>query len=240
MFKIGICLFVIYITHTYAQYPQRVQIPGAVLVQPAPRQQSQSQFTSGFQPIPARVRSRPIIPNAIPIAVPVREVRPVIEEPEDNEQPNLKSRFDEEVARYGLGAFQSNVPQQIDDEPRPERPLPVLREDIRDSPRPIPVFRPETPRPVIRQELKQEQLFSRPPASRQEYHQEEQAPVRRPQQEQVFSRPPALRQEYHQEEQAPVRRPQPAPRPAPQPAPVRSQPARAPTRPAPQYLHDED
>jgi hypothetical protein len=158
---------------TRAQLPPRLNIPGAVLVaqaRPAPFRQ---QRVHGDSP-PPRLR-RPI-PHAAPAPV-----RPVIEEPEESPStPNSNNNFDDEVTKLGISALQSAVRQAAnpEEEPnrpvqfRPERPIPVLRQDVREngspSPRPAPVLRQDhrenIPRPLVRQEPREDlpQLVRQP------------------------------------------------------------------------------
>lgn len=134
---------------SYAQLPPRLNIPGAVLLnqgRPIPYRQQQKILLQEPQPV---LRVRKPIP-----------VRPVIEENED--PPAGSGTFEDEVSRLGLSALQSAV-RQAEEEPttrsaqiqfRPERPIPVLREDIREnypSPRPI-----QTARPILRQPTHEE------------------------------------------------------------------------------------
>lgn len=178
-----------------SQVPQRLQIPGAVLLQqPRPRVRLQRPSPDSF-PLP---RARKPIPNAIPAPLPIREsVRPVVEE----ELPEENSAFDNEVAKLGFPASQSEEEEtEIPSKPvpfRPERPLPVLRSDIRESqpkPRPIPIAnaRPlpiQNARPAPIQNARP---ISRPaPVLRQELP-EEPAPIRRPPQQQVSKHVPLV------------------------------------------------
>lgn len=228
-----------------AQIPQRLQIPGAVLLQsqeplarpvvyrPQTRvQQSllETPRTRYFTNSSPRVRSRPPALQAPANTIPIR---PVVEEQEEDypPQPVRTSFLDDEVARLGLNALQSAVQQadEEDERPLPVRPIPILRQDIREQPqlrpisrqqqteitRPAPILRP-IERPVIRQELKQEQLYQTRPAPIQRQQEVERdeplpVPVRRPQQQ----------VRVQQQQQQPIRQQQthvraPAPRPAPQ------------------------
>ncbi|KAF2900329.1 hypothetical protein ILUMI_05864, partial [Ignelater luminosus] len=103
-----------------AQLPPRLNIPGAVLLQPSrpgPRPQRPHHGPSDA-PVP---RLRKPIPNALPISIPIRE------EAEEDDRPSI---LDEEIAR-------------------PERPIPVLRQDLRESP---------PPRPILRQDYEEENI----------------------------------------------------------------------------------
>lgn len=162
-----------------AQTPPRLQIPGAVLLSQAKPVPFRQQPRLSQQPDP-RIR-RP--------SQPPQPIRPVVEEEFENEQPQNSNTqfFDDEVAKLGLAAFQSalrqNIPQEEEEqnnEPpkpvqfRPERPVPVLRQDIRENvPRPAPVLRQELSRPAPppqqsrpRQEIREE-IVSRPQPARQ-------------------------------------------------------------------------
>lgn len=142
-------LFQITFQLVHAQGPPRLNIPGAVLVsQPKPYRPQRIS-----QPL-----SRP---------PPPRELRPVFEESEENEPPSSSQFLDDEVNKLGLAALQSAVRQNDEEnnaetEPprplqfRPERPLPVLRQDIREGPRAVP--RPAPPRAQFREELQQQRL----------------------------------------------------------------------------------
>lgn len=162
--------FQIILQLTIAQVPPRLNIPGAVLLsqpnKPAYR--------------PQRISQPP--PNRPP---PPREpVRPVFEEIEDNLPPlpssaasNSASQFlDDEVNKLGLAVLQTAVRQSDEDnggadndEPlrplqfRPERPVPVLRQDIRDGQR--------GGAQVFRQELAQRPA-PRPAPQRQQFREE--------------------------------------------------------------------
>ncbi|XP_018329071.1 uncharacterized protein LOC108739591 [Agrilus planipennis] len=144
-------------TQISSQGPPRLSIPGAVLVDgPRPRRiQAQLQNAA---PIPFR---RKAIPNALP--PPQREVRPVFEEREEVDEPR-GSILDEEVARLTSSALnsirqtQENEQEQEERiEPqrplafRPERPLPVTRDNVREPiQRPQQPIRQEAPRPIAR------------------------------------------------------------------------------------------
>lgn len=123
---------------------------------------------------PPRLR-RPIPNNPAPI-------RPVVEEPEEEPTPiNNNSNFDEEVNQLGLSVLQSAIRQAAEPEEettrpvhfRPERPVPVLRHDIREN-----VPQHQTPIPVLRQQ--QRENIPRP-LIRQEPREEVSVPVRQPQ-----------------------------------------------------------
>lgn len=151
---------------TIAQVPPRLNIPGAVLLS---------------QPNKPAYRPQRISQPAINRPPPPREpVRPVFEESEENEPPQTASQFlDDEVNKLGLAVLQSAVRQNNDEENiaetepprplqfRPERPLPVLRQDIRESQRgPVlrqelaqrPAPRPSPPRQQFREEVPQQRL----------------------------------------------------------------------------------
>ncbi|KAI4458531.1 cuticle protein [Holotrichia oblita] len=193
------------LSHTYAQGPPRLNIPGAVLVsQGKPRPRIQQSYND--QPI--RIR-RPI-PNTI--AAPIRETRPVVEELEEEPVQEISSSFDDEVAKLGISSLQSAVNQAVvEDEPepprpvqfRPERPVPVLRQDLREAPRPRPAPIAARPAPIsVSKPLFRDNLVNVRPAAR-----EEAVPVRRP-----IQRPAVVQEQFRQ---APVRA-NPAPRPQPQ------------------------
>lgn len=142
---------------TQAQTPPRLNIPGAVLL---------SQPSKPYRP--PRI-SQPSLNRPPP---PREPVRPVFEEAEDNEPPTASQFLDDEVNKLGLAALQSALRQNDEDnnaetEPprplqfRPERPLPVLRQDIREGGQ----------RPVLRQELSQRPA-PRPSPSRQQFREE--------------------------------------------------------------------
>lgn len=137
---------------------------------PRPRARSQQLYD---EPLPApRARKPPLnYPS------PVREqVRPVIEDTEENIQQKI-SNFDDEVSRLGISSLQSAVGQAaLDDDQenvpkpiafRPERPVPILRESIRDNKplpplsRPVPVIRQELSRPipVVRENIRPQQVL---------------------------------------------------------------------------------
>lgn len=186
--------------------PQRLQIPGALLLQQArprariQRPQQQQQFDPSQLP---RIR-RPI-QNAIPVPLPqpIREpVRPVVEEVDDHTETSI---FDNEVAKLSLSSAQSISQEEIEEEQprpvafRPERPVPLLRSDIRDAPRPVarpaPIPIPNArlvpisnPRPAPVQNTRPVQVSNPRPA-----------PVQRPAR-------PILRQEL-EEENIPIRKP---------------------------------
>lgn len=108
---------------TNAQLPPRFNIPGAILAQPG--------RSSAAQRPPIPIRLRKPIGNALPISIPIRE------ESEEESRPSL---LDDEVARLSLSNIQANSkPIPLDDEPlrplpfRPERPIPILRQDLRES-----------------------------------------------------------------------------------------------------------
>lgn len=161
--KIIILFQVISACHlTQGQLPQRLNIPGAVLLsqsRPAPFRQQRIQQ----EHIPQRPR-RPAPQNAIPAPI-----RPVIEETEESVTATSGS-FDDEVTKLGISALQNAVRQNgnFEDEAplkpvqfRPERPIPVLRQNVREGgpvQKPLPVFRQEQkeniPKPLLRQEYR--------------------------------------------------------------------------------------
>lgn len=129
-----------------AQLPPRLNIPGAVLLQPSrpgPRPQRLHHPPSDA-PVP---RIRKPIPNALPISIPIRE------EADEDDRPSI---LDEEVARLSISALQAaRIPDNEPEPPkpvpfRPERPVPVLRQDLRESPPP--------PRPILRQDYEEENI----------------------------------------------------------------------------------
>ncbi|XP_044258102.1 pollen-specific leucine-rich repeat extensin-like protein 1 [Tribolium madens] len=141
-----------FITLSSGQLPPRLNIPGAVLVsqgRPAPFRQQRPQNEGP----PPRLRRPPPSPNAAP-------VRPVVEEPEEENVSN-NSNFDDEVNKLGISVLQSAVGQAVaqpeEEQPprpvhfRPERPLPVLRQDIRENVPQTPVLRQNVPRPLLRE-----------------------------------------------------------------------------------------
>ncbi|RZC35796.1 formin-like protein 8, partial [Asbolus verrucosus] len=145
---------------TFGQLPPRLSIPGAVLVgqaRPAPFRQQRIHGDGG--PVP---RLRRPIPNAAPAPI-----RPVVEEAEEPPASPANNNFDDEVSKLGISALQSAVrqaaaPEEETPRPvhfRPERPVPVLRENIREGPpppRPAPVLRQEQRENIPRQLLRQE------------------------------------------------------------------------------------
>lgn len=163
--------------------PQRLQIPGAVLLQQQrPRVRIQRPSLDSF-PLP---RARKPIPNAIPAPIPIREsVRPVVEE----ELPEENSAFENEVAKLGLSEEEEQPEFQAKPVAfRPERPVPVLRTDIREpKPRPLPTgnARPLPVQNARPAPVPNARPISRPaPILRQELP-EEPAPIRRPPPQQV-------------------------------------------------------
>ncbi|KAJ8947075.1 hypothetical protein NQ318_019970 [Aromia moschata] len=187
-----------------AQLPPRpLSIPGAVLVQgsrPAPLRRISPDFGGGAP----RPRRPP--PNALP--VPVREVRPVIEEEEGDElPPHSSSNFDAEVNKLGISALTSAARQAAAEDQEGERRATLAAalqaraaDQIRERPaeappRPLAAARPvpqAAPRPVQR------------PVIRQEIDDEEDQQLRQPARK---ARPQVPQQQF---------RPAPAPRPKPQ------------------------
>ncbi|XP_060526517.1 translation initiation factor IF-2 isoform X1 [Cylas formicarius] len=134
--QISTLFLVIFASYVAAQIPPRLQIPGALLTS-----------TGGGPRAAPRLRRPNTISNA-------REVRPVTEDfDEAPNYPSSSSSFDDEVNKLVLSSVRDNQQEQ-DDRPaplpfRPERPVPVAREQIREKPRPLP-----PPRNVIRQDLR--------------------------------------------------------------------------------------
>ncbi|VEN54958.1 unnamed protein product [Callosobruchus maculatus] len=163
----------------YTQVPPRLHIPGAVLVgnYPTALPPITRRLDGGGGP-PPRLR-RPPPPQNLP---PLREVRPVTEEEEDNYAPPSQSiaSFDAEVNKLSESALASAVRQAEDQEQqtqrpqqqvqfRPEKPIPVTRDQIREKPSPLdlPVFRPQQrPIPIQRQEQQQRPIARPPPPPR--------------------------------------------------------------------------
>ncbi|CAH0559647.1 unnamed protein product [Brassicogethes aeneus] len=229
--------FVIFISYSNAQVPPRLSIPGAVLVsnipqqRPQPNQQfRQARILDSAPPLPpiTRLRRPQQIPNAVPL--PIREIRPVVEEPEDNQTP--VGNFDDEVNKLGLSVLQSALRDAVSEEEveqeqpaplpfRPQRPIPILRENIREHPRPIarpapvqkPIQRPEPIQPAQRGPIFRGDVPQRA-QKQQEYREEQpvQQPIRQvvrqpvrqqqPQQQPVQTRRPASRPTYDSEAEA--------------------------------------
>lgn len=140
-------------TLTNAQIPQRLTIPGAVLIpQSKPslyRQQRIQALVDSISPPQQRTR-----PNTLSVPT----VRPVFEEAEedvDGSKPG--SILDAEVARLSQFAHHGiprQQPIELEPEPtkplvfRPERPLPILRQDIRDRDDEAPVRTQPPPQPI--------------------------------------------------------------------------------------------
>uniref|UniRef100_A0A6P7F3F3 Tyrosine-protein phosphatase non-receptor type 23-like n=1 Tax=Diabrotica virgifera virgifera TaxID=50390 RepID=A0A6P7F3F3_DIAVI len=159
-------LFVTVISLSNAQFPPRLQIPGALPVLDNSR---------SFQIRQQRLNAQDFVPKPRrPNPIPAREIRPVIEEEQDNypsAQPQPQSSlssFDAEVNKLSIPALASAVRQSDLDEPnlrpsplpfRPEKPIPILRDQIREKPQPSlrPVAQsrpaPRPIRPVVRQEI---------------------------------------------------------------------------------------
>ncbi|XP_044757947.1 uncharacterized protein LOC123316077 [Coccinella septempunctata] len=146
---------VVGVSQINAQLPPRPSIPGAVLV-PQSRQIQYRQGRLLQQEPQPQISQRPRRPN--------QTVRPVIEESEE------QSNFDDEVNKLGLSALHTAVRQAEEEEHatarpaqsiqfRPERPLPLLRQDVRDN---YPAERP-SPRPVARQQEYREPQQARVP-----------------------------------------------------------------------------
>lgn len=138
------------VTLTNAQIPQRLTIPAAVLIpQSKPsiyRQQRIQALVDSIGPPQQRTR-----PNTL--SAPTE--RPVFEEVEESvDSSKHGSVLDEEVARLGQFALHNVARQQpIDVEPeppkpfRPERPLPIMRQGIRDRDE-VPVRLQPPPQPI--------------------------------------------------------------------------------------------
>ncbi|XP_060526518.1 uncharacterized protein LOC132702104 isoform X2 [Cylas formicarius] len=154
--QISTLFLVIFASYVAAQIPPRLQIPGALLTS-----------TGGGPRAAPRLRRPNTISNA-------REVRPVTEDfDEAPNYPSSSSSFDDEVNKLVLSSVRDNQQEQ-DDRPaplpfRPERPVPVAREQIREKPRPLP-----PPRNVIRQDLRDSEPVIR------------QAPIRTQVRDQVY------------------------------------------------------
>ncbi|XP_066145476.1 uncharacterized protein [Euwallacea fornicatus] len=195
--------FVIYVSYAASQLPQRFQVPGALPIgtRPAPlRTQSIS---------PARLR-RPT-----PTLSSGREVRPVIEDIEEPNYPSISpsptSAFDEEVNKLGLSlqsiAREDEEERQTPLPFRPERPVPIIRDQIRDKPL---LSRPSAPPPlptraVIRQDIRDDPVPLRQTPVRQQ--------VSRPAPVQTFraapTKIPPRQQTYEDEEDERDRRRKP-------------------------------
>ncbi|CAH1153959.1 unnamed protein product [Phaedon cochleariae] len=203
--ELACALILLSLHSSFAQYPPRLQIPGAVPLQgprPAPPRQ---QRINAADFIPTRAR-RPV-----PLAQRegVREIRPVVEEEEENYPPSISS-FDAEVNK--LSNLASSVRHAEEEEeqptlrpsPQPFRPIPIARDQIREKaveaprPAPLPILRPNIQnrpiakqiRPVVRQELDED---------------EEDIPTRQSLRPKVRQNPP------QQFRQAPAQRPAPRP-----------------------------
>lgn len=136
-------------TLTNAQIPQRLTIPGAVLIpQSKPsiyRQQRIQALVNSISSPQQRTRLNTLL---------VPTVRPVFEEAEESvDSSKPESVLDVEVARLSQLALHNIARQQpVEVEPllfRPETPLPTLRQHIRDRDE-IPA-RPQPPPQPIRQ-----------------------------------------------------------------------------------------
>ncbi|XP_057659070.1 uncharacterized protein LOC130895653 [Diorhabda carinulata] len=166
-------VLVITINSSIAQIPPRLQIPGAQFVGDGSR---------SFQLKQQRLNAQDFIPRPRRPQAPPREIRPVVEEEQDNypsSQQSLSS-FDAEVNKLSIPALSTPIGTDSDDgdQPtlrptplsfRPEKPIPVLREQIREKtsdfsaarPSQVPVLRPSVQsrpaprpiRPVVRQEI---------------------------------------------------------------------------------------
>lgn len=189
-------LFVICLAFVNAQVPPRLQIPGALLA-------------AGARPPPPRTQN--VVPRRLsrPTAFTPREIRPVSEEIEEPNYPSVSpspasSAFDDEVNKLGF-SLQNLAREEAEEERqtplqfRPERPVPIGRDQIREKNQ---QSRPSAP----------PQLISRP-ALRQEIR-EDPVPVRQVQQRQQVTRPapvqnfrsapvkiPARQQAYDDEEE---------------------------------------
>ncbi|KAG5882805.1 hypothetical protein JTB14_035635 [Gonioctena quinquepunctata] len=217
--RISCAIVVICLHLSSAQYPPRLQVPGALIVpggRPVPQRQ-QRLNVADFVPRPRR-------PSPNSNAAPQREVRPVVEEEQDNYPASIGS-FDDEVNKLSIPALSTAVRQAEDEaEPtlrpsplpfRPERPIPVTREQVRERPveaspprhavrqdtrnfapvqqsRPI----PKPIRPVVRQELDEDDDDNYP------VRQQVRPKVRQQQPQQFRPAPqrPAARPQYDDEE----------------------------------------
>lgn len=92
------------------------------------------------------------------------------------------------MAKFGITSLQSAVSQSANEEEsepskpvqfRPERPVPVLRQDLRDSPKPRPQPRPAPISAARPAPLYRDNLVNVRPAPKAEYR-EENIPIRRP------------------------------------------------------------
>lgn len=161
---------------------------------------------------PVRTR-RPYSNNAVP----VRETRPVVEEVE--EEPEVQqeiANFDDEVAKLGISSLQSSIRQaqqtieddEEDEEPqpapkpvqfRPERPLPILRQDVREQQRPVarpaPVLQNKplsiksvktAPIPNAKSTIFRENIINSRPSRQDSEEENTPIPIRRPLQQQVI------------------------------------------------------
>lgn len=196
--------------------PQRLQIPGAVLLQqPRPRARIQQRpQQQQIDPSQLQPRLRRPISNAIPAPIPLREtVRPVVE---DVEEQTETSSFENEVARFALAAAQSNAAEEeefIEEEQprqvafRPERPVPILREDIRQPLPQRPVARPapvQSARPAPIPTRQGPPPNARPPPA--PIQRPAPVPVQRPVQRPP-PRPVIRHDEDDEEENIPIRKP---------------------------------
>lgn len=161
MIRTTVCLLALYLCCTTAQVPQRLQISGALLASSRPVLRPQA------GPAP-RLRR----PNAISSGP--REVRPVVEDVEEPNYPQAAtSAFDDEVNKLGLSVLQGAIRDAPEEEAapsplafRPERPVPIAREQIREKiTRPAPL--PPPPRPAVRQDFREEAPAPRPAPVRQ-------------------------------------------------------------------------
>ncbi|CAH1106262.1 unnamed protein product [Psylliodes chrysocephalus] len=162
-------IFMIILNLSTAQYPPRLQIPGASLLDNSRSAQLRQQRLNAQDFIP-----RPRRPSQL--ALPAREIRPVVEEEQENYPQQSLASFDAEVNKLSIPALSTAIRQaaEQEEEPtlrpsplpfRPERPIPITRErqvEISSSrPTPLPVLRqsvqnrqiPRPIRPVVRQEL---------------------------------------------------------------------------------------
>ncbi|KAK5650328.1 hypothetical protein RI129_001357 [Pyrocoelia pectoralis] len=148
----NICGSLLWVVLTFllaeAQLPPRINVPGAILVQPNRPQQLRSQRVLNHDNIPLAVRVRKPIANALPISIPIRE------ETEDDQNLDI----DDDLGRPNIPSLPPSFKQFHDDEPplkpiqfRPERPIPIPS-----NPAPRPNLRHlEDDAPVFRQPSRQ-------------------------------------------------------------------------------------
>ncbi|XP_050303489.1 uncharacterized protein LOC126741181 [Anthonomus grandis grandis] len=193
--SVSVCFLTAFLCYVSCQIPPRLQIPGAIPVggaRPAP-----------FRPQNALSAGGPRLRRPNVLQSSSREVRPVVEEVEEPNYPvqapvarPTVSAFDEEVSRLAQQSLEEEEERPVPF--RPERPVPIARDQIREKPiqsRPPP---PAPTRAITRQESRNDP----PPVTRQ-------VPVR---QAQERPRPAAKippRQQYDDEEDLRDRRRRP-------------------------------